>query len=103
MDEKSGEQFALKHKSKILQTHGDTTNDLNLPSLECINSNNHMDLESFELRLNDNVGELIRTLTNAQSLIFNTVIETINEKCNDRLIFIDRPGESIVVIVSSRE
>ena len=96
MDEKSGEQLALKHINTILQTHGYTINDFNLPSLECINCNNNMDLEISELRLlnNNNIGELVHTLTNEQTIIFNTIIDAINEKCNDRLIFIDGPGGS---------
>ena len=47
---------------------------------------------SCEWRLNDNVGEVIYTLINAQSIIFNTVIEAINGKYNDRLIFINGLG-----------
>ena len=90
MDEKSGELFALKHINKILQTHGYTANDFNLPSLKCFNFSNNIDLEISELRLlNNNIEELVHTLTNAQTIIFNTIIDYIY--CNDRLILNDGP------------
>jgi hypothetical protein len=94
MNEIEGEKYCLKIINEILILHGYSLSHFDLPNVD------NTDDVLAESRINndeidynaDDLDENINSLTDAQRVIFNTVINAINGESQNKYIFIDGPG-----------
>jgi hypothetical protein len=94
MNENEGEKYAMNIIHSILTLHGYSLIDFDLAC------NNYLDEKIMDIdyimtqTLNDrdNIDEKIKSLTNAQQVIFNKVVNAIKNKNHDKYIFVDGPG-----------
>jgi hypothetical protein len=96
MNEVEGEKYCLSIINQIVILHGYSLSNFNLPDVddedytlaECEMNNDQ------NINVVDDLEEKINSLTDAQRIIFNTVINALNGKNKIKCIFIDGPGGS---------
>ena len=93
VNEVIGEQFALKIINDILSVNGYSLTNFNLPSLDITIDNYNDNVVNHFNKASQNINERINSFTNAQSIIFNTILNAVNGKEN-KCFFIDGPGGS---------
>jgi hypothetical protein len=94
MNENEGEKYAINIINSILILHGYSLIDFDLPC------NNYLHEKITDIDYNitqnlndsDNIVQQIKSLTNAQEIIFNKVINAVKNENHDKYIFVDGPG-----------
>lgn len=94
MNEIAGEKYALKIVNEMLLLPGYLLCDCNLPSMEVSNDSSINDEVSNDEKFDavNHVDLKMNSLTEAQRIVFNTVINAVNGTATDKCIFIDGPG-----------